>query len=93
MKIREKSSAAGNRTWGLPYVRLRFSTPNIYCAIFRCRVIKYIACLRTAEHAQIEMSPVHPVKLAYNFRVHAKKKKTQQQQQQQKKRKEKPNFR
>jgi hypothetical protein len=73
--------AAENRTRELPYFclpfyRLSYPTHNIYCAIYRCRVIKYIACLQTAAHVQIEMSPVHPVKLAYNFsawdlRVHA----------------------
>jgi hypothetical protein len=29
--------------------------------------IKYIACMRTAAHAQIEMSPVHQVSITYNY--------------------------
>jgi hypothetical protein len=69
---RKKCAAAGNRTQGLlcvsfPFDRLSYPTPNFYCPIFRCSVIKYIACLRTAAHVQIEISPVHPVNFAYNY--------------------------
>jgi hypothetical protein len=65
----DKCAAARNPIRSLPHVsllyyRLSYPTPNIYCAIFR---YKDIACLRTAAHAQIEMFPVHPVKLAYNY--------------------------